>query len=85
VNGNRGKKMLKYKYFVFAHPEDKGRHYNSIPTVLHNSAITAGHEAERLAAQEPSIRFCVGVIYKHYVNVPVTKINEVDYGYSDLR
>jgi hypothetical protein len=75
----------RYKYFVFAHPEDKGKHYNPIPTVLHDTAITAEHEAERLAAQEPSVRFCVGVIYKHYVNVPVPKINEVDYGFKNVR
>jgi hypothetical protein len=78
--------MLQYKYFVFAHPEDKGKHYNSIPTVLHNTAIDAEKEAERLAVQEPGVRFCIGVIYKHFVNVPTPKINEVDYGYCpDIR
>ena len=70
----------KYKYFVFAHPEDKGRNYNSIPTVLHNEAWQAEKEAERLARCESSVRFCVGVIYKHYITAPVTiPITEVEY------
>jgi hypothetical protein len=77
--------MPQYRYFVFAHPEDKGKHYNTIPTVLHVDAIAAEHEAERLAAQEPSVRFCVGVIYKHFVNVPIPKVNEVNYGFENVR
>jgi hypothetical protein len=77
--------MQGFKYFVFANPEDKGKHYNSIPTVLHERAIDAEEEARRLATQEPAVRFCVGVIYKHFVNVPVPKVNEVNYGYTSLR
>jgi hypothetical protein len=77
--------MSRYEYFVFAHPEDKGKHYNSIPTVLHNTAIDAEEEAKRLAIQEPAVRFCVGVIYKHFVNVPTPKVNEVNYVFENVR
>jgi hypothetical protein len=76
--------MQGYKYFVFANPEDKGKHYNSIPTVLHDTAIDAEKEAERLATQEAGVRFCVGVIYKHFINIPKPKVVEVNYGLTNL-
>ena len=73
------------RYFVFAHPQDKGNNFSPSPTKLYDSVIAAECEAQRLARLEPKVRFCVGVIYKHYVNVPSPEICEELYGHENLR
>jgi hypothetical protein len=71
----------KLGYIVMLHPDDAAKNFRNTPTRIHPTAHIAEAEATRLAKEYPNQRFCVGVIYKHYMSY--NKIVEVEYERSE--
>ena len=67
-----GAPSIRYKYIVLRHPDDCPGWKNSI-TKLHDNVQSAETEAKRLSVQHMNTRFCIAVIYAHYISYAETK------------
>lgn len=67
-----GAPSINYKYIVMRHPDDCQNWQNLVKT-QHATIGLAEDEAKRLSVQHMNTRFCVGVIYEHFITFATTK------------
>ena len=60
------------------HPDDTAANFRNAPTRFHPTWTIAEAEATRLSKDFPGQRFCIGVVYEHYVSE--IKTTAVPYG-----